>query len=172
MKKIVLVLVMLTSSLIFSQRIQKDEKQINAGIGLTSEWGIPLYAGFDYGVTNDITVGLQASYASENKNFGTSNGIKGSWFGLGANGNYHFNTLLDIPNEWDVYAGITLAYNSVSWNYPKDLDNKYRTGESSGIGFAAQVGGRYYFSDKIGINVEFGGGNITSGGKVGVSFRL
>lgn len=171
MKKIVLVLVVLSSSLVFSQRIQKDEKQINAGIGFTSGWGIPLYGGFDYGITDDITVGLQASYASRTNNFGTSD-VKGTWFGLGANGNYHFNNLLDIPNKWDVYAGLTLAYNSFSWDYPKSLDDKFRTGPSSGVGLAGQAGVRYFFSDTIGVNLEFGGGNIAAGGKAGITFKL
>ena len=42
----------------------------------------------------------------------------------------------------------------------------------SGLGIGGQVGGRYYFNDKVGINLEFGGGNAFGGGKVGVSVRL
>lgn len=172
MKRFFLVLVILSSSLVFSQRIQKDGKQINAGISLTSAgWGVPIYGGFDYGITNDITIGLQASYASQSKTFGGYSS-KGTWFGLGANGNYHFNTLLEIPNKWDVYAGVTLAYNSFSWNYPKEVSDAYKTGTASGVGLAGQVGARYFFSDTIGINLEFGGGNITSGGKVGITFKI
>jgi hypothetical protein len=40
------------------------------------------------------------------------------------------------------------------------------------VGLGAQIGGRYYLSDKVGLNLEFGGGNAFSGGKFGVSIKL
>lgn len=174
MKKSVLTLfAALFATVAFSQRVTKGGSQINAGIGLTSGWGVPFYGGFDYGVHKDITVGAQVSYASTNRNFGYgTNNIAGTWFGVGANVNYHFNTVFEMPNEWDVYAGLTLAYNSFSWGYPNGYPVNYRVGSSSGIGFAGQIGARYYFSNKFGINLEFGGGSVASGGKFGVSFRL
>jgi hypothetical protein len=43
---------------------------------------------------------------------------------------------------------------------------------SAQVGIGAQVGGRYYFTDKFGVNVEIGGGNAFSGGKIGVSIKL
>jgi len=48
----------------------------------------------------------------------------------------------------------------------------YPGSHTSGLGIGAQVGGRYYFSDNVGINIEFGGGNAFSGGKVGISILL
>jgi hypothetical protein len=36
----------------------------------------------------------------------------------------------------------------------------------------AQVGGRYYFTEKVGINLEVEGGNAFSGGKFGLSIKL
>jgi len=85
---------------------------------------------------------------------------------VSANGNYHFNSLLDIPNNWDFYAGLNLGF--YIWNSSDD----YPGSNTSGLGLGAQVGGRYYFNDKLGVNLEFGGGNAFSGGKVGVSVRL
>lgn len=172
-KRALTFIVILFTTITFSQRVAKGESQINAGLGFASGWGVPFYGGFDYGVHEDITIGAQASFASTNKNFGfDTNNVKGTWFGLGVNGNYHFNTLLEIPNKWDVYAGITIAYNSFSWNYPSSYPNNFKTGSSSGVGIAGQVGARYYFSDKFGVNLEFGGGNVASGGKLGISFKL
>lgn len=174
MKKSILTLLAIAfATVAFSQRVLKGESQVNAGVGFTSGWGVPFYGGFDYGVHKDVTVGAQVTYASTNKNFGFgSNEIKGTWFGIGANANYHFNTVFEMPNEWDVYAGLTLAYNSFSWDYPSSFPKAARTGTNSGVGFAGQIGARYYFSDKFGVNLEFGGGNIASGGKFGVSFKL
>ncbi len=32
--------------------------------------------------------------------------IIAQYFGLSFNGNYHFNTVLEIPKDWDLYAGL------------------------------------------------------------------
>jgi outer membrane immunogenic protein len=40
------------------------------------------------------------------------------------------------------------------------------------LGLGIQVGGRYYFNEKFGLNLEFGGGNYVSGGKFGISLKL
>jgi outer membrane immunogenic protein len=86
--------------------------------------------------------------------------------GFSGNANYHFNTLLEIPQKWDFYAGLNIGF--FAWLSPDD----YYGSHKSGIGLGAQIGGRYYFSDKMGINLEFGGGNAFSGGKIGVSIKL
>jgi hypothetical protein len=40
----------------------------------------------------------------------------------------------------------------------------------SGLGLGAQIGGRYFFKDNFGLNLEFGGGNALSGGKFGITY--
>jgi len=141
------------------------QAQINAGLGFSS-WGVPVYGGVEFGVHNDITVGGELSFRSYSDNWGNSS-YQHTIIGISANGNYHFNTLLDIPEEWDVYGGVNLGY--YIWN---TNDSNYRGSGSSGLGMGAQVGGRYYFNDKFGVNLEFGGGNAFSGGKIGISIRL
>jgi hypothetical protein len=166
MKKHILTLsLILISSIIFAQSpIAKGESQINAGIGLSS-WGVPVYIGLDYGVHPDITVGGELSYRSYGENFG-SNHYNSSVIGISGNGNYHFNRILEIPKNWDFYAGLNLGF--YIWNSP---DN-YAGSHSSGLGLGGQIGGRYFFTDKIGLNLEFGGGNAFSGGKLGLTFKL
>jgi hypothetical protein len=56
----------------------------------------------------------------------------------------------------------------VKWN--NNPSNNFG-GESSGIGFDAQVGARYFFNDRFGINLEFGGGT-GSGGNIGITYKL
>ncbi len=172
MKKIVfLIIALAVTTLTFGQRVEKGETQINAGVGFsTGGWGMPVYAGFDFGVHPDITVGGVLSYMQKTYNYGHNYKNTGRWFGLGAKGDYHFNTILNIPNEWDVYAGLTLAYNHFS--YSDDWDSGYTSYDNSGIGFGIQIGGRYYFSDNLGINLELGGASIASGGKIGISFKF
>ncbi len=110
MKKIFMIGLISFFGITNAQKIEKGQSQVNAGIGLSNGWGTLVYIGADYGVHNDISVGVEASYASKKYDYGHySTQLKGTWFGIGVNGNYHFNTLLDIPKKWDLYAGVTLA---------------------------------------------------------------
>ena len=138
--------------------------QLNFGLGF-GEWGIPVYAGFDVGVAKNITMGGEFSYRSYNEDW-KSNKYHHNIIGISANGNYHFNTLLKIPEKFDVYAGLNLGF--YSWSSPDEYDGD----NNSGLGLGAQVGARYYFSKTVGINLEFGGGNAFSGGKFGLTVQL
>lgn len=170
-KALILVAVLAITTLSFGQRIQQGEAQLNAGVGFNSGgWDIPIYVGFDYGVHPDITVGGILSYVTSDYKYGNGKKNKGTWLSIGARGDYHFNTILEIPNDWDFYAGLTLSYNSFSYN--DEWIEGYNGYDDSGIGLAAQVGGRYYFNDQWAINLEFGGGNIASGGKIGISYKF
>ena len=167
MKKLFFTIILLiAASAMFAQQspIAKGQAQINLGVGFSS-WGIPLYAGFDYGVHKDITLGAELSFRSYNDNWHNDK-YRHSIFGVLGNANYHFNTILNIPSNWDFYAGLNLGF--YSWSSPNGYDGSH----NSGIGLGAQVGGRYYFNNKVGINLEFGGGNSLSGGKFGLSIKI
>jgi hypothetical protein len=164
-KQLLTFALILFSSLIFAQApVAKGESQLNAGVGLSS-WGIPVYIGLDYGVHPDITVGGELSYRSYQDKYASVN-YDHSVIGISGNGNYHFNRVLEIPRKWDFYAGLNLGF--YIWSSPND----YHGSHSSGLGLGAQVGGRYFLNDKIGLNLEFGGGNAFSGGKLGLTFKL
>lgn len=141
----------------------KGNEQFNGGVGF-STWGVPIYLGVDFGVHQDVTIGPVVSYRNYSERFNSTR-YSHSIFTLGFNGNYHFNTLIDLDPEWDLYAGLTLGY--YIWSSPND----YIGAQASSVGLVGQIGGRYFFSDKFGVNVEFGGG-IASGGKFGVTLKL
>ncbi len=144
--------------------LENGRKQLNAGLGF-SGWGVPLYVGMDFGVSHDITLGLEASFRSYKEKYDNlyyNNYI----IGFSGNGNYHFNRVLDIPSNWDFYAGLNVGF--YGWSSPSD----YPGDGNSGFGLGAQIGGRYFFSDSFGINLEFGGGNAFSGGKFGITIVL
>jgi len=141
------------------------EAQINAGLGFSNS-GVPIYVGCDFGVHEDITVGGEFSFRSYDESW-DGNSYDFTMFGIAGNANYHMNRILEIPSEWDVYGGINLGFYFKNTN-----DESYKGDEDSGFGLGAQVGGRYYFNDKYGINLEFGGGSTFSGGKIGISIRL
>ncbi len=167
MKKIILLVALCLISIgSFAQgTLEKGGLQLNAGLG-TSGWGTPVYVGLDYGVHEDITIGGELSYRSDSNHIGgTKYGF--SIIGLGANGNYHFNRVLDIPSEWDLYAGLGLNY--YIWSYDND---DFQGSDDSDLGLGAQIGARYFFNDSFGLNLELGGGNATSGAKIGITYKF
>ncbi|WP_282037146.1 hypothetical protein [Saccharicrinis aurantiacus] len=110
--------------------------------------GTGLYASYDFPVAKNITV---SPIAKTNWDF--------DWMVIGGKGDYYFDSLLKLPAAWDVYAGVNLGFALINDNGNDNLD------------FGAQVGGRWWFSDKWAINAEFGGGKVATGG-IGVSVRL
>ncbi len=166
MKKLILVVaVALISAVGFSQSpLSVGKNQLNVGVGL-SGWGVPVYLGLDHGISRDLTIGAEFSYRSYNENW-NSNKYDHSIMGFSGNLNYHFNSLLSIPHQWDVYVGPNLGF--YVWNSPNDYDGDH----NSGLGIGAQLGFRYFLSDKVALNLEFGGGNAFSGGKFGLTFKL
>ncbi len=138
--------------------------QLNLGVGL-SGWGIPVYGGFDIGVHPDITLGAEFSWRAYREKW-KSNYYDHSIIGISGNANYHFNRVLSIPERFDFYAGLNLGF--FVWSSPKSYSGNY----NSGLGIGGQVGGRYYFTERFGINLEFGGGNAFYGGKFGITLKL
>ncbi len=175
MKKIVFGICLL-SGFLFSQvataQYKKGDKLLNLGIGLNSYYsgGIPLSASFEYGVTEDISVGGMLDYLSYNY------GIPGynyhfSALYLGARGSYHFNRLLNLRDQnWDIYGGASLGYRSFSWNDSYTgvgLGNAYGSGVFLGI----HAGAKYYFSPKFGAFGELGALG-SSNIRIGVAFKF
>ena len=151
MKKITIVFAFLMmSGMIFAQGeapLSQGEKQMNFGIGFGS--GIPLYWGMEWAVHPDITVGGVAAVNLQNFD----------WVSLNAKGDYHWNRLIGIPSNWDFYAGLGLGF-QIGFN-----DN------SSGFDWDLHVGGRWYWSEKWGLNLEIGGGN-GFGTTLGVTMKM
>jgi outer membrane immunogenic protein len=165
MRKTIIILIFpfITFLTAYSQSpLGKGNHQLNAGIGF-SGWGVPLYVGFDFGVQKDFTLGIEGSLRSYDENYSGSK-YKSSIFGLLFNGNYHFNRILEIPSNWDLYAGLNIGY--FFWSTSPD----YPGTASSGLGLGAQVGGRYFFSKNFGLNLELGGSSAFSGGKFGITY--
>ena len=145
-----------------AQPIEEGETQVNAGIGL-STFGLPVYGGLEFGVAENFSVGGELSY----RKYGRYSVYSPSIITIAGIGNYHVNELLEIPPEFDVYAGLSLGYSIWSDN---DVYN-YSWFRGSGVYFTGQVGARYFVSDNFAINAELGGGTY-SGGKLGVTFKL
>lgn len=167
MKKMILTGMFFFSTfiLLFGQNsLPMGKTQMNAGIGL-SEWGIPLYIGFDYAISNDITLGGEFSFRSFHDQWNHQY-YDHTIEGLAGNANYHFNNLLLIPNNWDLYAGLNVGF------YIWTSSDTYQGSYASGLGLGLQIGGRYFVSKKVALNLEFGSGNAFTNGKFGVTVKL
>ncbi|WP_066627709.1 hypothetical protein [Labilibacter marinus] len=131
----------------FGAPLSKGDKQLNMGLGFNSH-GIPLYAGVDFAVHDDVTIGPEVNFVLDEYSYITFN----------FRGDYHFNRLLEITPDWDVYAGANAGLGVGDYG-------------GSALQLGIQIGGRYYWSNKWGVNLEFGGGN-TFGTKLGVSMKF
>ncbi len=153
MKKITIVLAFLMlTGLMYAQEqgaapLSKGEKQMNFGLGFGSD--IPAYWGMDWAVHNDITVGGAAMI--------NLNGF--DWINFKGKGDYHWNRLIGIPSNWDFYAGAGIGFR-IGFD-----------GNSSGLDFDIHVGGRWFWSEKWGLNLEIGGGT-GFGSLVGVTMKM
>jgi hypothetical protein len=125
--------------------LSKGEKQLNFGLGF-SGYGLPTYVGMDFAFHNDWTAGPVVKLVFDDD-------IR---FGALGRVDYHWNRLIGIPSNWDFYLGAAVGYLS---------------GDDAGFDLGLQLGGRYYWSEKWGINLEFGGGT-GYGGSFGVSMKL
>jgi len=150
MKRVALTLLIMAVAIIASAQspIGKGGQQLNFGFGFGTDF--PIYASYDFGVHDDITVAPRVAL--------DLNGF--DWLTIAGRGDYHFNSLLNISDEWDFYAGLNIGFRIGM------------SGTSSGLQFGAQVGGRWYWNEKWGLNVEFGGGTTMAGGGIGLSMRM
>lgn len=166
MKKfITIILLTFLSTIVYAQNpLNKGGSQLNAGVGF-SDWGVPVYIGLDYGIDQDISIGGELSFRSYHEDW-RDYSYSHTIMGISGNVNYHFNRILKISRKWDFYAGLNIGF--FIWSSPSD----YHGDRSSGLDLGAQIGGRYYFSNSVGINLEFGGGNAFSGGKFGISIKI
>lgn len=148
---------------------KKGDNLVNAGIGLGiySLGGLPIGASYEYGITEDISVGGFFDYASWKNNYSVySYSWRATYFGL--RGSYHFNELLKMDNDKvDVYAGLGLGYYVVSSG--DNLVSGY-SGYGNSLFYHLHIGGRYYFANNIGGFAEVGYG--VSALKVGLTLRF
>ena len=141
------------------------------GVGF-SGWGIPIFVRYEHPVADNITVGGAASFQTHSENW-SSYKWKHTIVGLNARGSYHFNEIINAPDEWDFYGGVSLGY--YIWNTKYDGPGSayvYSGGGSGGFNIGAHVGATYFVKDNLGITVELGGGSVLAGGTLGVTFVL
>ena len=153
--------VLLFSSLAVSaQGFDPDDTLLGIGIGVGDRLGgnnLPIGAHFEKGITDKIAVGAYAGYSSFKGDL-----AKISYILVGGRGAYHYgNHVEDLPEELDLYGGLTIFYlntNTKSTNDSPLFGQELGTGSSGRVDFGIFAGAKYYFSDQLGAFAELGTG--------------
>ena len=78
----------------------------------------PLFAGFDFGLHPDISLGGIFSYYQASANYGFGGGEwKYTYLTIGARADYHFGKFVPVE-KLDLYGGLMLGYGIVSVSSP------------------------------------------------------
>lgn len=152
-----------------AQNFTEGSSQFKAQVGLLSSYSYvkipPVSVSYDYcvvdfGDAGSIGVGGILDFMSEGYN-----SISVTDLAFGAIGTYHFT----IPSvqELELYSGLMIYYNTVMVNTEYSfLDYAFNT---SGFGYGAFIGAQYFFNDKMGASLQFGGMATMS---AGIVFKL
>lgn len=162
----------------YAQQFQRGTTVVNAGIGLGTALGglgkarPAISLSLDRGVwpvggPGVISLG---GYLGNTGYKYSSGGYTAKWnyFIVGARGAYHYNGFSSVP-KLDVYGGAMLGYNIVNYSSDGndvDISNSY----GSGIGFSGFLGGRWFFTERIGAYAELGYGVSVLNAGVAIKF--
>jgi hypothetical protein len=128
----------------------------------------------DYGVTKNFSLGGHLSYSTMKWEYkGTWNNGNGigyynyvdtyrwTYYLMGVRGAFHFAEYIPVENL-DVYAGGMLGYVVGKSKYTTDNNSNGRiasySSSNSRLAYGGFIGGRYRFTEKIGIYLELGYG--------------
>lgn len=165
----------------------KGYKQINFGIELQG-YGIPVYAGMDFGVGEFITIGPRIIFETQGE---TISDTYSTWGGdkiereiktrntvaiPGFRGDYHFSGhIKGLPEELDIYGGLTLGFVIVRSSIQTTLNGELQEDASpkssnSSPKLWGQLGARYFFAENWGVQLEFA--SYGTDGAVGMTYRF
>lgn len=147
MKKLLIILFLFFATFtMFGQA----NKGLNFGVGLSNN-GLPVYINYDIPVATNISIAPSVQF--------NLNGT--DWIAPGVKADYYFDDLLGLPATFDVYGGANLGF-------VIRLDDNNGT---SGLDLGLELGGRWWFKENMGLNLEFSGG-LGFGTKLGLSMKM
>lgn len=136
MKSIFTAILFITSSLVFGQAYTgKDDVKFQVGANF-QENGTGIVSTFDYGVGENISIGVKGMYLLGVESFedaGFENAEFGDRFDVRLRFNAHLGNVINIDENFDLYPGLDLG-----------LKN-----------FGGHLGARYFFTPGFGIFTEF-----------------
>lgn len=146
----------------------KGDKQVKIGVGIFSIGG---NASVEYGIMDDLGVGLYASYERPTIGFGSFN-YGYSDFQVGPKATYHLNNVLSMKDDkFDLYVsgGILLRSYGYSDDYWKAYGVSYKTRYTTAT-LLARVGANMNISNNLSAFADLGSGG--SWVQAGISFKF
>jgi hypothetical protein len=162
---------------------QYNDSHLNLGLGVNSR-GIPLYLSYDFPIVEDINLNIWSSFQTDiepNRYTNANYEWKHTFFGFGVLSQYYIDRVVNLPEQFDVYGGLGVGF--YVWDTKRKYkgssgnlydDEPYRGTGSGGVGILGAVGGRYYISSKVALNLELEATsrNSLGGGHFGFSFKF
>ena len=131
MKKLILLMAILSVSFANAQAFSgKGDQKLQIGANF-QEYASGINASLDYGLGENISVGVSSSYA-----LNVTDGIATNFtnrFDIKARLNANLGNVINISDAFDVYPGISLGTKN----------------------FGGHLGSRYFFTDGLGVYSEF-----------------
>lgn len=168
MKKILLLVFF--AGMIFSARAQypleQGRLQVNLGTGYTNQ-GIPAYLGADFGIAENLSLGVDGSYRFFNENFGNIM-YKHSIITVLGNVNFHFNKMFKLRDHTstDLYGGFSGGY------VMAESPALYNGGVETSAVFGAQFGYRMFFNEKLCLDLQVNAMSTYMGARIGLTILL
>lgn len=168
MKKLLLIVFFATvfSSADAQYPLEAGRLQFNLGTGYTNQ-GIPAYLGADFGIAENLSMGLDGSYRFFNENFGNVM-YKHSIITVLGNVNYHFNTMFKLRDHTstDLYGGFSGGY------VMAESPALYNGGVETSAVFGAQFGYRMFFNEKLCLDLQVNAMSTYMGVRIGLTILL
>ncbi|WP_055447457.1 DUF6646 family protein [Lacinutrix mariniflava] len=133
MKKVLFVLAILSVSLINAQVFEgKGDQKFQIGANL-QDYASGLNISYDYGLGENISVGVSTTYALNVKNNNVIDADFGDRFDIKARFNANLGNVINIDDNFDFYPGLSLSTKN----------------------FGGHLGFRYLFTNGFGVYTEF-----------------
>lgn len=160
---------------------EKYGRTLNLGLGVAGHYGYYKYAGrsipvfninYEIDVAKNFTLAPFASiYTFTDDYYWGNNNNPDRYYRysevvipIGVKGYYYFDDLINIPSEWDIYAGASLGAVIVNstWESGYLGDKNYYHGNNN-IYLDIHIGASYQLSDRIGAYLDLSTGISTVG---------
>lgn len=129
MKKLLFIFALISTTLVNAQAFEgKGDQKFQVGANI-QDGAVGINASFDYGLGENISVGVSSSYALNVSGLSVDFGDR---FDLKARFNANLGNVINVDDNFDVYPGLNLS-----------LKN-----------FGGHVGARYFFTDGFGVFAE------------------
>ena len=150
--------VLFLSPRLSSAQFSNGKMVIGPHIGLAIGSSLALGANFEVGITEPGKLGpgfLGISGRIDYWSYSLDTYDSYKWITVGAFCNYHLPV---DDKKWDLFAGLGLAYQNVSWSYSGPSIFGLNSSYGSGIIPAGNAGARYFLSPALALRAQLGFG--------------